>query len=38
MFELALLCAVIVGIRIMIEFSIMKDEEEGEGEIYEEEL
>lgn len=35
MFELALLCAVIVGIRIAIEFLIMKDEEE---EIYEEEL
>lgn len=36
MFELALLCTVIVGIRIMIEFLIMKDEEEGEN--YEEEL
>ena len=35
MFELALLCAVIVGIRIAIEFLIMKDEEEGEN--YEEE-
>lgn len=35
MFELALLCTVIVGIRIMIEGLIMKDEEE---EIYEEEL
>lgn len=35
MFELALLCTVIVGIRIVIEGLIMKDEEE---EIYEEEL
>lgn len=35
MFELALLCTVIVGIRIMMEGLIMKDEE---GENYEEEL
>lgn len=35
MFELALLCTVIVGIRIVIEGLIMKDEE---GENYEEEL
>ena len=37
MFELALLCTVIVGIRIMIEFLIMKGEGE-EDENYEEEL
>lgn len=37
MFELALLCTVIVGIRIMIEGLIMKGEGE-EDENYEEEL